>query len=528
LIDNVLEALMTQENGLEASFNASKYFIDRHIDEGNLDKLAYIDDYGTYTYGKLVDATNRMADSLVTLGIKREARVAMIMQDTFNFPVVFWGCMKAGVIPVPLNTLLTSDHYEYILNDCRAETLVVEEDLYEKLYPVISNLVHLKKVVISGAKTQGDQALQVLLDNASNEFSFVETSRDEVAFWLYSSGSTGNPKGVKHRHASLYWTARLYGLNILGIRKEDVVFSAAKLFFAYGLGNGMTFPLAVGATTILNSQRVTPTVIMDILKKHQPTIFYGVPTLFAAMLADNSNNRDKGSRQLRRCASAGEALPEHIGNLWEERFDAPILDGVGSTEMLHIYLSNQPGNLRYGTSGIPVPGYLVRLVDESGLDVKEGEIGELLVAGSSASEGYWNNREKSLKTFVGCWTHTGDKYFYDNDGFYHYCGRSDDMFKSGGNWVSPFEVESVLISHAMVLEACVVPHEDDAGNTKPRAFVVLKEGMIGNQELSEELKLLVKTSIELWKYPRWIEFIDSLPKTATGKIQRYKLRKYAY
>jgi 4-hydroxybenzoate-CoA ligase len=352
----------------------------------------------------------------------------------------------------------------------------------------------------------------------------ASTSADEVAFWLYSSGSTGMPKGVKHVHASPMESARLYAQPILGITADDVVFSAAKLFFAYGLGNGMSFPMSVGATTVLLPDRPTPQSVFAVLKREQPTIFFGVPTLYAAMLADAACTPENGSARLRLCVSAGEALPEHVGQTWKERFGVDILDGVGSTEMLHIFLSNQAGRLKYGTSGVPVPGSEARLVDEQGRDVSDEQIGELLIRGPTAAEGYWNQREKSRRTFEGEWTRTGDKYVREADGFYRYCGRTDDMFKVSGQWVSPFEVESALASHPNVLEAAVVPKEDADGLLKPKAFIVLKGGARADKTLEDALKEHVKDHVGAWKYPRWIEIVDGLPKTATGKIQRFKLR----
>jgi benzoate-CoA ligase family protein len=320
------------------------------------------------------------------------------------------------------------------------------------------------------------------------------------------------------------YTAEAYGRQVLGIRPEDIVYSAAKLFFAYGLGNGMTFPLSVGATVVLTAERPTPALVMALLQRDQATLYFGVPTLYAAILADDSTSSSPGSSQLRLCISAGEALPEDIARRWEERFGVPIIDGVGSTEMLHIFLSNRPGDVRYGTAGVPVPGYEGKLVDENGALVETGVIGELVVKGRSSAVGYWNQRAKTQQTFVGNWTHTGDKYYVDEAGRYRFCGRADDMFKSGGNWVSPFDVEEILITHTQVLEAAVVGHADEHGNLKPKAFVVLREPGASSAELAEELQDHVKQRTELWKYPRWVEFCADLPKTATGKIQRYKLR----
>jgi 4-hydroxybenzoate-CoA ligase len=353
----------------------------------------------------------------------------------------------------------------------------------------------------------------------------AECSPDEVAFWLYSSGSTGDPKGVKHVHASLKATADTYGAQVLGILPDDLMFSVAKLFFAYGLGNSMTFPMSVGAAAALYPDRPTPEAVAAIMRQHRPTLFAGVPTLYAAMLADPELGPGAGSDRLRLCISAGEPLPEHLGTRWHDRVGVDILDGLGSTEMLHIFLSNRPGDIRYGTTGKPVPGYDVRIL-EAGGDVADGEPGELCVRGPSAADGYWNQRAKSRHTFRGEWTHTGDTYIRDADGYYRYCGRSDDMLKVGGIWVSPFEVEEALIGHAAVLEAAVVGRPDMDGLIKPKAFVVLQQGAPTGDPagLTELLQSHVKQAIGVWKYPRWIEFCEGLPKTATGKIQRYKLR----
>lgn len=507
-------------------FNACDFFIDRHLKENRADKVAIIDSAGDCTYAELADNVAKAASALVDMGLRQEDRIAIAMHDTRDFHSVFWGALKAGIIPVALNTLLVTENYDYILRDCRARVLFVSSALLPTFAPILSALPHLEKVVVVGvgADNSDHLSLATLINNATPASESVETHADEVAFWLYSSGSTGNPKGVLHRHQSLYSTGLQYGKNVLGITEADTIYSAAKLFFAYGLGNGMTFPLFVGATAVLLEGRPTPDAVMDIFKQHKPTIFCGVPTLYAAMLANPDNTAANGADSLRLCISAGEALPADIGNRWEQRFNTEILDGVGSTEMLHIYVSNAPGQVRYGSSGVPVPGYEIKLCNENGDQVPQGEIGELVVTGESAASGYWNLRTKSTATFVGNQTWSGDKYFQDADGYYIYCGRTDDMFKSGGNWVSPFEVESALISHEKVLEAAVVPNKDDDGNEKPYAYVVLTEGTNADDQLADELKTFVRDNIELWKHPRWIEFCNELPKTATGKIQRYKLR----
>ena len=459
----------------------------------------------------------RTGNALCGLGVEPEQRVAMCMLDSVDFPSVFWGAVKAGAVAVPLNTLLTTADYAFMLRDCRARVLVVSDALHDKVAPAAAGAPLLRRVV----KTS---ELGPLLAAASPRLDAAATCPDDVAFWLYSSGSTGTPKGALHLHSSLVATATLYGTGVLGVREDDVVFSAAKLFFAYGLGNAMTFPLHVGATAVLLGERPTAAAVMRTLKTHEPTIFGGVPTLFASILADASLDRAAGSARLRACISAGEALPRHVGERWRERFGTDILDGIGSTEMLHIFLSNRHGEVRYGTTGKPVPGYDVKLVDASGEPVADGDEGALWVRGPSACAGYWNQREKSLATFHGPWTRTGDRYSRDADGYYTYAGRDDDMLKVGGIWVSPFEVESALAAHDAVLEAAVVGHPDDEGLVKPRAFVVCKRAEAGTEALAAELKAFVKGRLAPYKYPRWIVFVTELPKTATGKIQRYKLR----
>lgn len=509
---------------LPSDYNAAADFIDRHVTSGGGSRTAVIDDNNAYTYDELHERVNRAGNALLQLGLRQESRVAIIMHDSIDFPAVFWGAIKAGLVPIPVNTMLHTTDYQYILSDSRAQAVVVSAPLLAEVRPALSNQRFLKEVIIDGEPEDGYSSLTALLDAAQPELEPAPTKSDDIAFWLYSSGSTGTPKGVLHLHRHLAATAILYAEGVLGIGPDDVVFSAAKLFFAYGMGNGMTFPFWVGATAVYLAGRPTPQAVMAVLNKHQPTIYCGVPTLYAAILADETYNRETGSQQLRRCISAGEALPKEVGEHWEQRFGAAILDGVGSTEMLHIFLSNHPGAVRYGTSGQPVPGYEVRLVDDDGNDVKTNDIGELLVNGPSACMAYWNKRNKSLDTFQGHWTRTGDKYYLDDDGYYHYCGRTDDMFKASGQWVSPFEVESALMAHDKVLEAAVIPF--DAGNNllKPKAFVVVKKQSDANDALAEELQGFVKARIAAVKYPRVIEFVEELPKTATGKIQRFKLR----
>ncbi|HRK18016.1 MAG TPA: benzoate-CoA ligase family protein [Hyphomicrobiaceae bacterium] len=507
------------------TYNAAKEFVDRHRTSPYRDKPAFVDPARSLTYGELAETTDRFANLFTACAIPTEARVALLMLDTISYPPAFWGAIKAGIVPVPLNTLLTTEQYGYILADSRARAVVVSAPLLPAIKPLLGKLPHLKHVFVDGGEVPAF-ALDLAAELAAQPTTFeaVATNADETAFWLYSSGSTGMPKGTRHIHLSLMSTAKLYGQGIIDIRPDDIVYSAAKIFFAYGLGNAMSFPLSVGATTILLPDRPTPDAVFALLKKYQPTLFFGVPTLYAAMLNHPKASRDESSSRLRMCISAGEPLPEEVGKAWRERFGVDILDGIGSTEMLHIFVSNTPGDVRYGTSGKPVPGYAVRIVDENDRDLQDGEIGELLVSGPSSADGYWNQREKTRRTFQGPWTRSGDKYTRSADGYFTYQGRTDDMFKVSGIWCSPFEVESALISHDAVLEAAVVAKEDGDGLVKPRAFVVLKSGIEGGDALVRELQEHVKAKAGPWKYPRWITFAETLPKTATGKIQRFKLR----
>jgi len=515
---------------LRSHGNAADWFVDRHLREERGDRRAFTDPRRSLSYRELRDESARFAAGLAAAGVVRERRIALILLDTVEFPVAFWGALRAGVVPIPVNTLLPAELAAYILADSRVELAVISAPLLPALAPALAGLPALKRVVVvgdgvvPGALPVPAIPLDAFLGDGAAFAEPVQAHADEVAFWLYSSGSTNMPKGVRHVHASLRATADSYGSEVLQIEPEDVVFSAAKLFFAYGLGNAMTFPMAVGASAILLPHRPTPEAILDVMRTHHPTVFGGVPTLYAALLAHPGIGSGAGSARLRRCISAGEALPEHVGKTWSRVVGVDILDGIGSTEMLHIFLSNRAGAVRYGTSGVAVPGYELRVVDSDGRDAADGEPGELLVRGASAAEGYWNQRDKSRRTFVGEWTCTGDKYVRQADGFYRYCGRTDDMFKVSGIWVSPFEVEGALAAHPAVLEAAVVGHRDGEGLVKPRAFVVLHEGWEVSPGLLDALKLHVKERAGPWKYPRWIEIVDELPKTATGKIQRFKLR----
>jgi benzoate-CoA ligase len=486
-------------------------------------KLAYVDatSGAQLTYGQLTEQAHRFANALRAQGVPPEARVMMAMLDTPEWPVVFLGCILAGVVPVAVNTLLTTKEFEFMLRDSRAQMLFVSKPLLPAFEPLVGQIGTLRSVVVAG--DDAANSLAAMIRCGSSQAQVASTCSDDACFWLYSSGSTGAPKGTVHLHSHLIQTAELYGRGVLGIREDDVVYSAAKLFFAYGLGNALTFPLSVGASVVLLPSRPTPTGVFGLLRKYRPTIFYGVPTLYAALLAD-AGRPTRGELNLRVCTSAGEALPAEIGKRWTAEYGCEILDGIGSTEMLHIFLSNRPGQVRYGTTGKAVPGYELRIVGDDGRECGVGEIGELQIKGPSAALMYWNNRAKTKATFAGEWTRSGDKYTCDADGYYTYGGRSDDMLKVGGIYVSPFEVEACLMTHPCVLEAAVIGVPDTDDLIKPKAYVVLKSGQSAS---AEELRLHVKSALAPYKYPRWIEFVPELPKTATGKIQRFKLRALA-
>jgi benzoate-CoA ligase len=455
--------------------------------------------------------------------VRGEERILICLLDTIDWPTAFLGAIKAGIVAVPVNTLMTEDDYRFMLEDSRARVLVVSEELLPKFALALAAAKNSVKVIVSGDNAHGHARFADLLTAADTKPVTAVTTADDMCFWLYTSGSTGKPKGAVHVHASLRLTADLYGTPVAGLKESDVCYSVAKLFFAYGLGNAMTFPLMVGATTVLNAERPTPDGVAALLRKHPVTVFYAVPTFYAAFLA-SPNAPQKSEVKIRRCISAGEALPEEIAKRWKERYGVEISDGLGTTEMLHIYLTNAPGATKYGTTGKPVPGYDIKLIGDDGQPVKKGEMGELYVRGPTSAIMYWNNREKSRSTFQGEWTRSGDKYIEDADGYYVCCGRQDDMLKVSGMYVSPFEVEAALSSHPDVLEAAVVGWNDEQKLIKPKAFVVLKAPEKANDALIQALQDHVKQKLAPYKYPRWIEFRKDLPKTATGKIQRFKLR----
>jgi benzoate-CoA ligase len=510
-----------------ATFNFAQYLLDANAIRKN--KTAFIDDQGALTYGALDARVRSAAAGLRSLGLRREERVLILMQDCNDWPVAFLGAIYAGIVPVSANTILTADDYAYMLEHSRAQAVLVSGAVLPAVTAAMARSTHeVSKVIVSRPVAPhldpAEMDFEALVSAAPPLPQPAPTGCNDPAFWLYSSGSTGRPKGAVHSQANPYWTCELYGKGVLGLREQDICFSAAKLYFAYGLGNGLTFPMSVGATTMLMAERATPDATFRRLTGQsggpKPTVFFGAPTGFAGILASPQlPGRDKVA--LRLVSSAGEALPSDLGERFRAHFGVDIIDGIGSTEMLHIFMSNRPGDVHYGSTGWPVPGYDVELRGEDGTSVRDGDPGDLYICGPSAAMMYWGDREKTRDTFQGRWTKSGDKYIRNADGTYTYAGRSDDMLKVSGIYVSPFEVEATLVQHPAVLEAAVIGKEDGDGLMKTKAFVVLKTGSTVSEP---ELKAFVKDRLAPYKYPRFIEFVPDLPKTATGKIQRFRLR----
>ncbi len=525
-LDNTSVAAATPVAAPPAQFNIAEHLL--ALNAGRPHKAAFVDDLGSLSYGQLAERVGRMAAGLRALGVRREERVLLLMQDCNDWPVAFLGALYAGVVPVAVNTLLTADDYAYMLENSRSQAVLVSGALLPALTAALTKSEHeVNKVIVSRPVAPlhpAEVEFETFLGVHAPAAKPAATLADDPGFWLYSSGSTGRPKGTVHSHANPYWTAELYGRAVLALQESDVCFSAAKLFFAYGLGNGLTFPMSVGATTILMAERPTPEATfkrwLGEVGGIKPTVFFGAPTGFAGMLA-SPQVPSRSQVALRLVSSAGEALPADLGERFKAHFGVDIVDGIGSTEMLHIFLSNRPERVRYGSTGWAVPGYQIELRGDDGQPVPDGEPGDLYIQGPSAAMMYWGNRSKTRETFQGGWTKSGDKYIRNSDASYTYGGRSDDMLKVSGIYVSPFEVEATLVQHPAVLEAAVIGVPDAQGLTKTKAFVVLKSGQNTDEAA---LKAFVKDRLAPYKYPRQIEFVADLPKTATGKIQRFKLR----
>jgi len=516
-------------------FNAADYFVDRNVRQGRGHKVAIYSRHRNYTYNDVQKMVNKTGNALRDLGVRIEDRVMMLLLDVPQFYAIFWGCIKIGAIPVPVNTMLTPEEYEYYLNDSRARALVVSEELLPVIHGIQGDLLYLRDLIVISETEGGRIPFRQKYKRAPSTVKTAPTSKDDVAFWMYSSGSTGSPKGAVHSQWDPVVTSRSYAQGVLQLSENDICFSAARLFFAYGLGNGMYFPMSAGASAVLCPDPPTPEGVLGYLEEFRPTVFFGVPTLYGQILDFKERlDRESGGRpdpdgehefsSVRVCVSAGEALPVSLYHRWKKRFGVEILDGIGSTELLHIFLSNRLGDVCPGSTGKPVPGYDIRIVDDEEREVPRGEIGTLMVKGDSAAQLYWHKREKTRQTMVGRWINTGDKYYMDEEGYFWCAGRADDMLKVGGIWVSPVEVENVLNGHDAVRECAVVGCPDPKGLVKPKAFVVLCDGYEPSEALAEELKVFVRGNLAKYKYPRWIKFMEALPKSTTGKIQRFRLR----
>ena len=510
-------------------FNAAVYFVDRHIEEGHEASIAIECGDRRLTYGELFDRVNRVGNALkMALDVRPEERVLLVMCDGPEIIAAFFGAIKIGAIPVPLNTRWTTADYEFVLRDSSARVIIVSAELLDAAAPAIEACASLRHVIVLGedrtGRLAGAMSFETLVAAASPALEPEPTSPDAPAFWLYSSGSTGQPKGCVHLQHDMKVCADAYARGVLGIHEHDRCFSVAKLFFAYGLGNSMYFPFAVGATTILWPGQVAAPTVYEIIERYRPTLFFSVPTHYAMLLAHTIPQREFDLSSIRAAVSAGEALPPTLFDRFRNRFGIEILDGIGSTEVLHIFISNQPGRVRPGSSGVEVPGYEARLVDEHDQPVPTGELGDLVVRGDSICASYWNRHEQTKDTISGHWIRTGDKYRQDSDGFFWFAGRSDDMLKVGGIWVSPAEVEHLLLEHPAVHACGVTGREDQDGLVKPVAHVVPRPGQEPGAGLAAELQQFARQHLAEYKRPRWIEFVEALPLTATGKLQRFKLR----
>ena len=516
---------------LPDTFNAASWFIDRNVAEGRGPKVAIECGAERITYAQVLEHVNRAGNMLRDqFAVRIEERIVLLLLDGPEFIYTFFGAVKIGAVPIPTSTLWKPADYEYVLNDSRARVVVVSEALLPQLKAIPrERLRYLKHVIVASSREPDPEGpdLHQLMEEASPELDAEPTCKDDPAFWLYSSGSTGFPKGCVHLQHDMVVCTELYGKGILNMTDADRCFSVAKLFFAYGLGNAMYCPFGVGATTVLWPGPPAAANVYSVIERHRPTLFFSVPTNYGMLLAHTREAPDFDLSSIRHAVSAGESLPSALFERFKHRFGVEILDGIGSTEVLHIFISNRPGAIRPGSSGRIVDGYDARIVDDNNRDVSVGEIGNLLVSGDSTCACYWNKHEKTTTTIEGRWIRTGDKYYQDADGYYWYAGRSDDMMKVGGIWVSPIEVENALIEHAAVQECGVGSRADHDGLLKPYAFVVLKNGKAGTPELAAELQQFVRMRLAEYKRPRWVEFIDELPKTATGKVQRYKLRERA-
>ncbi len=513
---------------LPRQFNAAEYFVDRNVAEGRGDKTAILFEDQAVTYERLMENVNRMANVLTALGVGMESRVMLLLRDTPEMIYSFYGAIKAGAVPIPTNILMKAPDFLYMLNDSRAPVLIVDPAFLPEIEKILDQAVFLKSVVVCGAQDHNHLSFNKLLENAGTDFKAAATTADDVAFWLYSGRHPAKPMGAVHHHSHMVYCSEAYARGILDMSADDRAMGSF-LFFAYGLGNGAYFPFAVGATTILISHAPKPELFYEDLIKHRPTIFFTVPTLLGALADYKKFCRQDGLdlplvEGLRACVSSAEILSPEIYKRFKKEFGVEILEGTGSTEICHIFLSNRFGEVKPGSTGKAVPGYQMRLLDDDGNPVGPSQIGNLQVSGGSIASVYWNQREETRRNMLGEWFVTGDRYLVDEDGFFYFRGRSDDMLRVGGKWLAPQEVENTINRHEAVAESAVVGYQGQDDLIKPYAFIVLNPSVSPSDKLEEEIKQFVKDRIAVYKYPRWIEFTDRIPKTSGGKVQRFVLQ----
>ena len=506
-------------------FNAAAYFLDRHVAEGRGDRTAFRFAGRAIPYREVALRANRLGNALLARDVQVEQRVLLALPDRPEFAEAFWGAMKIGAVPVPVSEGLTADEFAFLLEDSRARAVIASEAAAAEIQKVRARSPRPEAVIVVGGRRRGALEYERLLDRASPELAAVDTSRDDVALWAYTSGSTGRPKAAVHLHHDLVYSAELVGRGVFGIGPGDLIFSASKLHFAFGLGNSLYFPALVGAASVLVPERLEAVQIFELIHVERPTVLFAVATVYRRLLQIEAAERRFDLSSLRLCVSSGEALPVALFHAWKSRFGHELLDVVGSTEALHDFLANRPGEARPGSSGRVVPGYEARLVDDEGRPVAPGLVGQLWIKGDSTAPYYWNRHERTKATMLGEWLRTGDMFYQDSDGYFYFCGRTDDMLKVGGMWVSPAEVEACLGEHPAVLEAAVIGRGDADGLTKPHAFCVLHDRVAGTDALGAKLRDLVRKRLAGYKAPRWIDFVAELPKTTTGKIQRFALRR---
>lgn len=515
---------MTAAIDVPERFNAASHFVDRHLAEGRGGRTAFRFAGRSVTYAEVAVRANRLGQALLARDVQMEQRVLLALPDRPEFAEAFWGAMKIGAVPVPVGDALPADELAFVLEDSRARAVIASESAAAEILKIRARCPTLQAVIVVGGRRRGGLEYERLLERASPELAPADTSRDDVALWLYTSGSTGRPKAAVHLHHDLVHAAELVGRGTFGIGPDDVIFSASKLHFAFGLGNSLYFPALVGATAVLAAERLEGERIFELIEAERPTVLFAVATVYRRLLQVDGAERRFDCSSLRLCVSSGEALPAGLFHAWKSRFGHELLDVVGSTEALHDFIANRPGATRPGSSGQVIPGFEARLVDDQGRPVAPGMVGQLLIKGDSTSPGYWNRHERTKATMQGEWLRTGDMFYQDTDGYFFFCGRTDDMLKVGGMWVAPAEVEAALGDHPAILEVAVIGRGDTDGLTKPHAYCVLRDGVAASDTLAAELREGVRKRLGGYKSPRWVDFVAELPKTTTGKIQRFALR----